>query len=114
LEIVCLICATIFIGISVNAQKRKSPVNFWSTSKVNKDEIDDIPSYNKANVWSAYGLVFILIGIISFIGYVDIASYSLIFAAFSVYRFWLLFIVVYIRNIKRTIDARLSKCNIML
>lgn len=77
-------CALIFIGIGIYAYKRKSPMNFWSTSTVDKCEINDISSYNRANaiMWIVYGLIFICIGIIGFIGHVDIAGYLALIVTF--------------------------------
>ena len=50
----------LFTGIGVFAWRRKEPMWFWSGSKVNRNEISDIPAYNRANgiMWIVYSLVF--------------------------------------------------------
>ncbi|AFS79302.1 hypothetical protein Curi_c23000 [Gottschalkia acidurici 9a] len=62
-------CAMIFIVIGVFALNKKTPMHFWSGTKVKSEEISDIKSYNKSNgiMWISYGAIFVLADIISVI-----------------------------------------------
>lgn len=84
LTAVSWLCAAVFIGVALYAYRRKTPVNFWSTSAVGGDEIGDITAYNRANaiMWGIYGLIFIVIGVIGSLAYVDIAVYLMLTAVF--------------------------------
>lgn len=65
---ICIwICSAIFGGVALWAFKRKSPMHFWSGSTVKKEEISDIPAYNRANgwMWTVYALCMFLTGIMS-------------------------------------------------
>ena len=59
-EVVVIHMALLFVGIGIFAWKRKKPMWFWSGSEVRKEEISDIPAYNRANgiMWLVYSLVF--------------------------------------------------------
>ena len=50
----------LFTGIGIYAWKRKKPMWFWSGSEVRKEEISDIPAYNRANgiMWIAFSAFF--------------------------------------------------------
>lgn len=52
--------AAFFTGLGIYAWKREKPMWFWSGSTVSEDEIEDVPSYNRANgiMWICYSLVF--------------------------------------------------------
>ena len=60
-------CAALFAGIGVYAWRRKEPMWFWSGSKVNREEIDDIAAYNRANglMWIAYSLPYWASGLLA-------------------------------------------------
>lgn len=51
-------CSLFMTGIGIYAWTRKKPMWFWAGSKVQYDEISDIPAYNRANgiMWMAYSL----------------------------------------------------------
>lgn len=59
---------TIFASIGFYSLKRKDPMNFWSGQVIKKDEITDIPSYNKENaiMWFLYSLCYFVLAILSF------------------------------------------------
>ena len=42
-------CAALFFGIGIWAQKRKTPMHFWTGVEVRAEEITDIRRYNEAN-----------------------------------------------------------------
>ncbi|MCR2044167.1 hypothetical protein [Anaerosalibacter massiliensis] len=67
LVVISFICATVFIGIGIFALKKKTPMHFWSGTRVKTEEISDVKAYNKANgtMWIAYGSTFILSAILS-------------------------------------------------
>lgn len=55
-----LMCAGIFYGIGVWAQKRKDPMHFNSGTTVDPKTISDVPAYNRENarLWKQYSLPF--------------------------------------------------------
>jgi uncharacterized membrane-anchored protein len=65
--ITCWGCALLFWLVALWAFLRKSPMHFWSGSKVEPHEIADIPAYNKANgvMWAVYGCTMLVSGIVS-------------------------------------------------
>jgi uncharacterized protein YneF (UPF0154 family) len=64
---VCWFCAIIFGSMALWAHKRKTPMHFWSGSKVHPDEITDIPAYNRENamMWGAYAAFMVVAGLAS-------------------------------------------------
>lgn len=64
---ICWSCSSIFGVIAIWAFKRKDPMHFWSGSTVRPDEIEDIPSYNRANgmMWAVYTIGMVVTGILS-------------------------------------------------
>mgnify|MGYP003293484184 CR=1 FL=1 len=52
------LCSLFMTSIGIYAWLRKKPMWFWSGSKVQDDEISNIPAYNRANgiMWIAYSL----------------------------------------------------------
>lgn len=65
--IISWMCALIFVIIALWSFKRKDPMHFWSGSTVRPEEIEDIPSYNRANglMWLIYGISIAVTGILS-------------------------------------------------
>lgn len=63
----CWLCSLIFGAIALWAFKRKDPMHFWSGSTVRPEEIEDIPSYNRANglMWAIYTVCMVVTGILS-------------------------------------------------
>ena len=55
-----LMCAGIFYGIGVWAQKRKDPMHFYSGTTVDPRTISDVPAYNRENarLWKQYSIPF--------------------------------------------------------
>ena len=55
-----LMCAGIFYGIGVWAQKRKDPAHFYTGTTVDPKTISDIPAYNHENarLWKQYSIPF--------------------------------------------------------
>lgn len=87
--ITCIICelvALFVIAIGISNFKSIEPVGFYSgveppTSK----EITDIPAYNKKHgwMWVAYGIGFIICGILSFPTNSDVV-FALVSSAFAI------------------------------
>lgn len=52
-----LFMSMLFFGIGVFAWNRKDPIWFWAGSKVDKEDITDVKSYNHENaiMWMVYG-----------------------------------------------------------
>lgn len=73
---IMFICTIVFVGIGISALKRKTPVHFWSGTKVKEEEISDVKRYNRANgiMWIVYGNTFLLGGILSLIFNVNIGG----------------------------------------
>ena len=55
-----LMCAGIFYGIGVWAQKREDPMHFYSGTTVDPTTISDVPAYNRENarLWKQYSVPF--------------------------------------------------------
>ncbi len=53
----------LFIGLGIHCLFSKKPAGFWANSKV--FEVNDLKKYNRAmaKLWSAFGAVFIVLGI---------------------------------------------------
>lgn len=64
LAICCWLCALLFGGMGLYAYRKKTPMHFWSGSRVDSREIRDIPGYNRANarLWIVYGSLYVLLG----------------------------------------------------
>ena len=63
-----LMCAGIFYGIGIWAQKRKDPMHFYSGTTVDPRRISDVAAYNRANarMWMTYSIPFWLSAVVSF------------------------------------------------
>lgn len=74
-----LLCASLFAGMGVYSLKAKEPTHFWSGSKVESTEIINVKRYNGDNaaMWFIYSVIFIVIGIIGFVGKMLIAGIML-------------------------------------
>ena len=55
-----LLCAGIFYGIGMWAQKRKDPMHFYSGTTVDPRTISDVAAYNRENarMWKTYSVPF--------------------------------------------------------
>ena len=55
--IVMIPCSLLFCGLGIYAWKRKDPMWFYSGTEVKREEIRDIPAYNRANgiMWLCLG-----------------------------------------------------------
>lgn len=55
-----LMCAGIFYGIGVWANKRKDPMHFYAGSTIDPKTISDIPAYNRENakLWKMFSIPF--------------------------------------------------------
>ena len=64
----CVLCGSIFSGMSVWAKKRKDPMHFYSGTTVDPKTVSDIPAYNKENskMWMIYSVPFWASGVVSF------------------------------------------------
>ena len=64
----CFGCAILFTIIGIYAYRSKTPMHFYSGTKVSPDEISDIPAYNKANciMWILYSLWYWIAGLLYF------------------------------------------------
>ena len=51
--------SALFTGIGIYAWKRSEPMWFWSGTEVKKEEISDVPAYNRANgiMWICFSAV---------------------------------------------------------
>lgn len=60
LIMVLVLCGSIFTGLGIFAMKRSEPMWFYSGTEVKKEEIENIPAYNRANgmMWIVFSLVF--------------------------------------------------------
>ena len=63
---VCLLCALMIGAIALWAFKSRTPMHFWSGSKVCPEEISDIPAYNRANglMWAVYAACMAVAGLV--------------------------------------------------
>ena len=64
----CVLCGSIFSGMSVWAKKRKDPMHFYSGTTVDPKTVSDIPAYNLENskMWMIYSVPFWASGVVSF------------------------------------------------
>lgn len=64
----CVLCGSIFSGMSVWAKKRKDPMHFYSGTTVDPKTVSDIPAYNLENskMWMIYSVPFWVSGVVSF------------------------------------------------
>ena len=78
-SIICFIvsfaCGALFYGIGDYAKKLKTPMHFWSGSKVQTLEIKDVKNYNKENciMWKLYSLSYFIAGILGFLNLIFFA-----------------------------------------
>ena len=63
-------CALVFDAIGMYAIRRKEPMWFWSGTQVRKEEIADVPAYNRANgmMWIVYSLPYWAAGVLGLYG----------------------------------------------
>ena len=73
MTLVSLLCAGTFYGIGVWAQKRKTPMPFYSGTEIDTKTVSDIPAYNKANskMWKQYSIPYWFCGLCSLGGIFD-------------------------------------------
>lgn len=92
-------CGALFTGIGIYAYRRKDPMWFWSGSTVSREEITDIPAYNRANgrMWIAYSVPFWISGLLG--GQYPVIGGITLGAACTV---GLLFLVMTYKKIYRT------------
>lgn len=66
--LICWLCAGVFSGIGLWANRRAEPMHFWSGTTVDPKKISDIPAYNRANarLWMLYGLPYWVVGVTYF------------------------------------------------
>jgi len=59
-SVIMMICGALFAGIGLYAWKRKTPMHFWSGTKIKAGEISDVAAYNRANgiMWLVFSLGF--------------------------------------------------------
>ena len=57
---IALLCGALFTGIGIFAWRRKKPMWFWSGSPVRKEDLSDVPAYNRANgkMWLVFSAAF--------------------------------------------------------
>lgn len=62
MSVMCFASGIMFYGIGVHAQKSRTPVSFWSGTRVLPEQVQDIPAYNQANakMWKIYSLPYFL------------------------------------------------------
>ncbi|MGN0487550.1 MAG: hypothetical protein ACI4GB_10005 [Acutalibacteraceae bacterium] len=55
---IMIFCSALLTGIGIYVMRREEPMWFWSGSKVESEEISDVPAYNRANgiMWILYSL----------------------------------------------------------
>lgn len=65
-SVIMMICGALFAGIGLYAWKRKTPMHFWSGTKIKAGEISDVAAYNRANglMWIGFSLLFWLSGLV--------------------------------------------------
>ena len=61
-----LVCALVFLSISIFAFVAKNPINFWAGEKISLSQVTDVKKYNRANgiMWLLYGLGWLIAAII--------------------------------------------------
>ena len=64
----CVLCGSIFSGMSVWAKKRRDPMHFYSGTTVDPKTVSDIPAYNLENskMWMIYSVPFWASAVVSF------------------------------------------------
>jgi len=72
MTLTCLLCGGIFYGIGYSANKSSKPAQFWSGKAIKKEDISDVPSYNKACsvLWTYYSMPFFLAAMCSIMGFI--------------------------------------------
>ena len=74
--IICLAiswaCGAIFYGIGWWADRKKTPMGFWSGMELKAEWVRDIPAYNHENavMWKVYSIPYFLCGILGLLGIV--------------------------------------------
>ena len=68
-EVMTLLVALSFTALGIFAWKRKKPMWFWSGSEVRKEQIADVPAYNRANgiMWLVFSTVFWISTVLGFL-----------------------------------------------
>ena len=68
--ICCWGCAALFLGIGIWALYRKTPMHFWSGTKVDPNSVSDIPAYNHENgkMWKWYSVPYWVAGAFALFG----------------------------------------------
>lgn len=58
----------LFTGLGIYAWRRTEPMWFFAGTTVEKDEIQDVPAYNRANgkLWIGYSMIFWISAILGF------------------------------------------------
>ena len=66
--IVCFGCGILFFAIGQYAKKLKTPMWFWSGTKVDAAQIGDVEAYNKENgvMWQLYSAWYFAAGLAEF------------------------------------------------
>ena len=55
-------CGLLFFGIGVHAQRKKTPMHFWSGgAEIKPEEITDVAAYNRENarMWKCYAMSYL-------------------------------------------------------
>ena len=62
-------CGFLFVGIGIFSILRKSPMHFWSDTKVLPEQLVDIKGYNRENgvMWILYGIPYFIIALLYFL-----------------------------------------------
>ena len=72
--VLCLViswsCAVLFYGIGWWAQRKQTPMGFWSGMELKPEWVRDIPAYNRecAVMWKVYSIPYFLCGILGLLG----------------------------------------------
>lgn len=84
---------SVYVLLGIFSLNLKSPMWFWSGSKVNENEIKDIKAYNRANgiMWISFGTVF---WINAFLGKIK-SEFAEIFLTITLVAFAPLMIICY-------------------
>ena len=61
-----LVCALVFLAISIYAFLSKKPINFWAGEKISVSQVTDVKMYNRANgiMWLVYGICWLIAAVI--------------------------------------------------
>ena len=67
-SIIMMLCGALFTGVGLYAWKRKTPMHFWSGTRVKESELSDVAAYNRANglMWMGFSLLFWLSALVGF------------------------------------------------